>query len=79
MFNLSSINTKTYFLITLGVLFWSISFLISRFIKDDITPLELSFFRWLFVFLMITPILIIRHKNIFNSIKHNFKILTIQE
>lgn len=71
------LNIKTYFLITLCVLFWSVNFVIGRFIKDDITPLELAFFRWFFVFLMIAPILIIRHKNILHSLKQNFKILTI--
>ncbi|MFT7004613.1 MAG: drug/metabolite transporter (DMT)-like permease [Sulfurimonas sp.] len=71
------LNLKTYFLVTLCVLFWSGNFIIGRFIKDDVTPLELSFFRWFFVFLMMSPILIIRHKNIFKSLKQNFKILTI--
>jgi len=71
------LNIKTYFLITLCVLFWSANFVIGRFVKDDITPLELSFFRWFFVFLMISPILIFRHKNILNSLKQNYKILTI--
>jgi drug/metabolite transporter (DMT)-like permease len=66
-----------YFLITLCVLFWSANFVIGRFIKDDITPLELAFFRWFFVFLIISPILIVRYKNILNSLKENFKILTI--
>lgn len=71
------LNIKTYFLITLCVLFWSGNFVIGRFIIDDITPLELAFFRWFFVFLIIAPILIIRHKNILHSLKQNFKILTI--
>jgi drug/metabolite transporter (DMT)-like permease len=71
------LNIKTYFLITLCVLFWSVNFVIGRFIKDDITPLELAFFRWFFVFLIISPILILRYKNILNSLKENFKILTI--
>jgi len=71
------LNIKTYFLITLCVLFWSANFVIGRFIIDDMTPLELAFFRWFFVFLMIAPILIIRHKNILHSLKENFKILTI--
>jgi len=71
------LNIKTYFLITLCVLLWSANFVIGRFIKDDITPLELAFFRWFFVFLMVSPILIVRHKNILNSLKQNFKILTI--
>ncbi len=71
------LNIKTYFFITLCVLFWSGNFVIGRFIKDDITPLELAFFRWFFVFLIITPILLIRHKNILRSLKQNFKILTL--
>lgn len=71
------LNIKTYFLVTLCVLFWSINFVIGRYIKDDITPLELSFFRWFFAFLIISPILIIRHKNILNSLKKNFIILVI--
>lgn len=70
-------NLKVYFLITLCVLFWSGNFVIGRFIKDDITALELAFFRWFFVFLIISPILVIRHKNILNSLRENFKILTI--
>ena len=69
-------NLKTYFLVTLCVLFWSANFVIGRFIKDDITPLELAFFRWFFVFLIISPILVLRHKNILNSFKQNYKILT---
>lgn len=69
------LHAKTYFLIILCVLFWSGNFVIGRFIKDDITPLELSFFRWFFVFLIISPLLIIRHKNILNSFKQNFVIL----
>ncbi len=70
-------NTKTYILITFCVLFWSINFVIGRYIVDDITPLELAFFRWLFVFVMILPILIIRRKNITQSFKQNFIILTM--
>ncbi|HGZ71328.1 MAG TPA: EamA family transporter, partial [Nitratifractor sp.] len=68
---------KTYFLVTLCVLFWSGNFIIGRYIKDNITPLELAFFRWLFVFLMISPILLLRHKKIYNSLKQNFKILLL--
>lgn len=71
------LNMKIYFLITLCVLFWSVNFVLGRFIKDDITPLELAFFRWFFVFLIVSPILIIRYRNIFNSLKQNFKILAI--
>ncbi|MDH4943819.1 DMT family transporter [Sulfurimonas sp. C5] len=64
-------------MITLCVLFWSINFVLGRFIKDDITPLELAFFRWFFVFLIISPILISRYKNIVRAFKQNFIILTV--
>ncbi|RLA74595.1 MAG: EamA family transporter [Epsilonproteobacteria bacterium] len=67
---------KTYFLVSTCVLFWSINFVLGRFVKDDITPFELAFFRWFFVFAMISPILITRHKKILNCLKQNFIILT---
>ncbi|QOP40551.1 DMT family transporter [Sulfurimonas marina] len=62
---------------TLCVLFWSVNFVLGRFVKDDITPMELAFFRWFFVFLMVSPILIIRHEKIIHSLKQNFTILTV--
>lgn len=71
------LNLKTYFFITLCVLFWSGNFVIGRYIKDDVSPLELAFFRWFFVFIIISPILVIRHKRILNSLRQNFKILTL--
>ncbi len=76
------LNIKTYFLITLCVLFWSVNFVIGRFIKDDITPLELAFFRWFFVFLIISPILIVRYKRMKNecqrmSARHSFETFLI--
>lgn len=70
-------NAKIYFLLTLCVLFWSGNFVLGRFIKDEVTPLELSFFRWFFVFLMISPILLLRYKNIFTTLKKSYKILTL--
>jgi drug/metabolite transporter (DMT)-like permease len=62
---------RVYTLLTLCVLFWSGNFIVGRYIKDDIEPLELAFFRWLFVLVMVFPFLIIHHKNIFQSLKNN--------
>lgn len=70
-------NIKTYFFLILCILFWSVNFVIGRFIKEDMTPLELAFFRWAFVFLMVLPILVLRYKHIFNSFKKNWFILTL--
>jgi len=66
---------KTYFFLILCVLFWSGNFVLGRFVKDDVTPLELAFFRWLFVFLIVSPIVIVKYKKIYIVLKSNFLIL----
>ncbi|MFY9074169.1 EamA family transporter [Malaciobacter mytili] len=70
---------KVYILLALCVLFWSGNFVLGRFIKDDIQPLELAFFRWCFTFILLLPLTIkyINIKKCFLSIKNNFKILSI--
>jgi len=68
---------KAYIFLILCVLFWAGNFVLGRFIKDDITPFEMAFFRWLFVLFIVSPILILRFKNIFNTIKKHFPILLI--
>lgn len=75
--NAIMLNLKTYFFITLCVLFWSGNFVIGRYIKDDVTPLELAFFRWFFVFIIISPILVVRHQRILRSLRENFKMVTL--
>jgi drug/metabolite transporter (DMT)-like permease len=59
------------------VLFWSGNFVLGRFIKDDITPLELAFFRWLFVLIIVSPVLIISYKKIFLVLKAKFFIVLV--
>ncbi|MGK0255496.1 MAG: drug/metabolite transporter (DMT)-like permease [Arcobacteraceae bacterium] len=68
---------KTYLLLTLCVLFWSSNFVLGRFIKDDITPMEIAFFRWFFVLVIVSPILITRFSNIYKSLKENFLLFLI--
>lgn len=46
---------KVYILVSLCVLFWSGNFVLGRFVKDDIDPLELAFFRWFFVIVLLLP------------------------
>ncbi|MGB5866407.1 MAG: DMT family transporter [Arcobacteraceae bacterium] len=66
---------KTYFLLILCVLFWSGNFVLGRYIKDDITPIELAFFRWFFVVIIVSPIFIVRFKNIMSVFKKHYLIL----
>jgi len=68
---------KTYFVLILCVLFWSGNFILARFMKDSIEPLELAFLRWFFVFLFISPYLFIHRKKLFTYIKAYFVSLLI--
>lgn len=67
---------KVYFLLALCVLFWSGNFVLGRFVNTDIKPLELAFFRWLFVIVLTLPIVFkLDLKKIFLIVKQNFLIL----
>ena len=69
---------QVYILVTLSVLFWSGNFVFGRFIKDDITPIELAFFRWFFVVLFLLPsLLFIDLKKVYELIKSNFIIVSV--
>jgi len=57
------------------VLFWSGNFVIARFIHEDITPIELVFFRWFGTLLVLSPLLFIQRKKIFAAIKNHFPIM----
>ena len=68
---------KTYSFLVLCVLFWSGNFVLGRFVKDDIEPLELAFFRWLFVLIIISPILIKNYVKIFKVVRENLRIVLL--
>ncbi len=57
------------------VLFWSGNFVIARFIHDDISPIELVFFRWFGTLVALSPLLFIHRKKIFTAIKNHFLIM----
>ncbi len=44
-----------YWVAVLAPLFWSGNFLIARLIRDDIPPIQMSFWRWLLAFLILLP------------------------
>jgi drug/metabolite transporter (DMT)-like permease len=68
---------KIYFYLILCVLFWSGNFVIGRFVKDDINPVELAFFRWFFVLILVLPVLIINRDKIITSLKKHFWIMLV--
>ena len=66
---------KYFIYLTLAVLFWSGNFVFGRMVSSDIEAIQLSFFRWFFVFLILLPYLIYRHKYIINIFKKEYLIL----
>jgi drug/metabolite transporter (DMT)-like permease len=44
-----------YLFAVLPPLFWSVNFLIARFMRDDIPPIQMSFWRWVAAFLILLP------------------------
>ena len=69
---------RVYILLVLCVLFWSGNFILGRFLNTQIEPLELAFFRWLFVICFSIPILFfVDIKKILKIVKENFLFLSI--
>ncbi|MDY3199471.1 MAG: DMT family transporter [Arcobacter sp.] len=68
---------KYYVLLVLTVLFWSGNFIFGRLVSSSIEPMQLSFFRWFFVLLLLSPFLIINYKNILKVFKKEYLVLLI--
>ncbi len=66
---------KYFIYLTLAVLFWSGNFVFGRMVSSDIEAIQLSFFRWFIVFLILLPYLMYRHKHIINIFKKEYLIL----
>lgn len=68
---------RVYILLALCVLFWSGNFIIGRFVSTSVQPLELAFFRWIFVVILLIPALfIIDLRKVFSIFKKHFILLT---
>jgi drug/metabolite transporter (DMT)-like permease len=69
---------RVYLLLSLCALFWSGNFIIGRFVGSVVEPIELAFFRWIFVVLLLIPALfIIDIKKVLYIFKKNFLLLTL--
>ena len=66
---------KYYIFLVLAVLFWSGNFIFGRLISTSVEPIQLSFFRWFFVFVLLLPYMLIHKQRLINSLKKDFKIL----
>ena len=66
---------KYYIFLVLAALFWSGNFIFGRLISSSVEPLQLSFFRWFFVFILLLPYMLIHKQRLINSLKKDFRIL----
>jgi len=63
---------KYYIFLVLAVLFWSGNFIFGRLVSQSIEPMQLSFFRWFFVLILLLPYLVIHYKNIIQVFKKEY-------
>lgn len=63
---------QIYFLLLLCVLFWSGNFVLGRFIRLEMEPLQFSFFRWFSVFIILLPYLVHQYKQVWLLLKQHF-------
>ena len=68
---------QIYALLVVCVLFWSANFVLGRFVAGTIEPWELAFFRWLGVFIVTLPFLLLHVKKIWLALQHHFGILLL--
>lgn len=68
---------KYYIFLVLTVLFWSGNFIFGRLVSNSIEPMELSFFRWFFVLIILFPYILIHYKNILKIFKKEYVVLLI--
>lgn len=68
---------KYYIFLTLTVLFWSGNFVFGRLISPEVEPLQLAFFRWFFVALILLPYLLYRFKYIMSILKKDYLIIAV--
>lgn len=66
---------KYYSFLLLTVVFWSGNYIAGRYISNEIAPMELSFYRWFFVLVILSPYIIINYKNMLKVFKRDFFIL----
>mgnify|MGYP005992641379 CR=1 FL=1 len=68
---------KYYVFLVLAVLFWSGNFVTGRYISNDIEPMELSFYRWFFVLVLLLPYVIMYNKELIRGFKKDSILLVI--
>lgn len=68
---------KYYIFLVLAVLFWSGNFIFGRLVSTSIEPMQLSFFRWFFVLILLLPYILLHYKNILSVFKKKYFLIII--
>ena len=68
---------KYYIFLILAVLFWSGNFITGRYISSSIEPMQLSFYRWFFVLILLLPYIVINYKNLMRGFKKDSILLVV--
>jgi drug/metabolite transporter (DMT)-like permease len=68
---------KYYIFLVLAVLFWSGNFITGRYISSSIEPMQLSFYRWFFVLILLLPYILINYKNLIRGFKKDSLLLIV--
>ena len=59
---MSTTQQRMYWALSLpiiAVLIWSINIVVTRYVADFISPVSISFYRWFFAFILLTPFALI--------------------
>jgi drug/metabolite transporter (DMT)-like permease len=68
---------SAYIIASLPPLFWSGNFLLARLMRDDIPPLQMSFWRWVFAFLILLPFCLAKFNEYKTQIRKELKYLLL--
>ena len=68
---------KYYIFLVLAVLFWSGNFIFGRLVSSSIEPMQLSFFRWFFVLILLLPYILLHYKNILSVFRKKYILIII--
>lgn len=68
---------KYYIFLVLAVLFWSGNFITGRYISTSIEPMQLSFYRWFFVLVLLLPYILINYKDLIIGFKKDSLLLIV--
>ncbi len=68
---------KYYMFLVLAVLFWSGNFIFGKLVSNSITPMQLSFYRWFFVLVLLLPYIFINYKDLILGFKKDSLLLVV--